>query len=179
MSVDEASKWIDAHQLLVVSVLIPLVSALAAAASSWYSTRRALRVERTKMAFEGTLKITDYRQAWINSLRDEMAEFQSHGILPGNDPTKDREFYRCGTKIELLMNPSDPDYQKLQALMYGFLSAANGDTFDKYGHNAQFVIVCQGILKREWERLKADIRETGAQAGVQQSLPADVGLNPK
>jgi len=174
MSVDDASKWIDAHQLLVVSVLIPLVSAIVASAASWYSTHRALRTERAKMVFEGELKIAEFRQAWINSLRDEMAEFQSYGILPGHDPTKEREFYKLGTKIELLMNPSDPDYPTLQSLMYSFLSAANGDILDKYGHNAQFVTTCQAILKREWDRLKSDIARASGVAGAQPSLPADV-----
>lgn len=167
MTVDDASNWIDAHQLLVVSVLIPLVSAVVAAASSWYSTRRALSTERTKMVFEGTLRVAEFRQAWINDLRDEMAEFQSHGVLPGHDPTTDRSFYKLGTKIELLMNPRDPDYSQLQSLMYGFLSAANGDTFAKYGHNEQFVSVCQRILKREWERLKADIGKASGEGDTQ------------
>lgn len=131
---------------------------MVAAASSWYSTRRALKTERTKMAFEGNLKIAEFRQGWINSLRDEMAEFQSHGILPGHDPTKEREFYKLGTKIELLMNPNDPDYQELQSQMYSFLSAANGDAIDKFSNNAAYISLCQRILKREWDRLKSDIR---------------------
>jgi hypothetical protein len=125
------------------------------------------------MVFEGTMKIAEFRQTWINNLRDEMAEFQSHGVLPGHDPTKERDFYRLGTKIELLMNPRDPDYGKLQSLMYGFLSTANGDASDKYGHNAQFVTVCQGILKREWDRLKRDIAKASAAEGAQPTLQAD------
>lgn len=157
MTVDGISQWIDAHQLLVVSVLIPLVSAVVAVASSWYSTRRVLKAERTKLAFQGDLKIAEFRQAWINSLRDEMSEFQSYGILPGHDPTKERAFYKLGTKIELLMNPGDTDYKELQALMYSFLSVANGDKIDKYSKNAEFIEVCQRILKREWDRLKSDI----------------------
>lgn len=87
-----------------------------------------------------------------------MSAFQSYGVLPGSDPTKNREFYRLGTKIELLMNPNDPDYQQLSKLMYQFLMASEGDTFAKYGKNAEFVDLCQKILKREWERLKADLQ---------------------
>lgn len=157
MSVDDISQWLNSHQLLVVSILIPLVSASVAASSSWYSTRRALKVERTKMAFDGILKVAEFRQNWINSLRDEMAEFQSHGVYPGADPTKERMFYRCGTKIELLMNPNDPDFNELQSQMYGFLKATDGSTIDKYSRNAEFVSLCQRILKREWDRLKSDL----------------------
>lgn len=91
-----------------------------------------------------------------------MSDFQSHGVLPGNDPTKDREFYRLGTKIELLMNPNDPDYPDLSNLMYRFLMASDGEAIAKYGNNAEFVDVCQKILKREWERLKADLENKTA-----------------
>lgn len=86
-----------------------------------------------------------------------MSDFQSHGVLPGNDPTKDREFYRLGTKIELLMNPEDPDYQDLSRMMYRFLIDSESEDSAKYGNNAEFVEICQKILKREWERLKADL----------------------
>lgn len=157
MTIEQISEWLNAHKLLVISVAIPLLSAAVAAASSWYSTRKALKTERLKMGFEGILKIADFRQSWINNLRDEMAEFQSYGVQPGTDPTKERMFYKLGTKIELLMNPSDPDYPALQAQMYKFLSVADGDTVNKYSQNAEFIELCQRILKREWDRLKSDI----------------------
>jgi len=164
LDIEELSAWIDAHQLLVVSVLIPLVSAAAAAASSRYSTHRALRTEHKKIKLEGTLKLAEFRQNWINSLRDAMAEFHSYGTLPDSDPTKEREFYRLGTKIELFMNPKDPDYPALQNLMYSFMDTADGDISDKYGNNAAYVSLCQKILKREWDRLRADIEKAAHEA---------------
>ena len=114
---------------------------------------------KINMNFDGVLKISEFRQAWINSLRDEMAEFQSYGVLPGSDPSKERAFYKLGTKIELLMNPDDPDYENLQKLMYDFLIAADANTIDKYSLNSEFITLCQKILKREWDRLKADIKK--------------------
>jgi hypothetical protein len=156
-SFEEISAWLTSNQLLVFSLLVPIGSAGVAWLSAWYSTRRALRTEHSKLDFQGTLKISEFRQNWINELRDSISDFQSHGMLPGNDPTKDREFYRLGTKIELLMNPDDQDYQQLQVLMYDVLIAADGNTRSKYGNNAELIKVSQSILKREWERLKADL----------------------
>lgn len=60
------------------------------------------------------------------------------------------------------MNPNDPDYRDLSELMYRFLMASDGKTVAKYGNNAEFVDVCQRILKREWERLKADLENKTA-----------------
>ena len=101
------------------------------------------------------LKVAEMRQAWINNLREAMASFQSYGVTPDLDHTGHREFYEHGTKIELLMNPKDPDYHELQGCLYSFLSA---DTpADKFSANPLYVAVCQRILKREWEVLKREI----------------------
>ena len=162
MNIEEISAWLDANQLLVFSIVLPFVSATVATLSSRYATRRTLLLDRAKVGFQSTLKISEFRQQWINDLRDAMSEFQSYGILPGSDPRMNRDFYRMGTRIELLMNPNDPDYPALVDLMYNFLEAADGDTIDKYRQNQDFVNLCQSILKREWERLKFDLQDDAA-----------------
>ena len=69
------------------------------------------------------LKIAEMRQAWINTLRDAMSKFQSYGVTPSLNHAAEREFYEHGTRIELLMNPNDPDYQVLHDCLYRLLSA--------------------------------------------------------
>lgn len=158
MSIEQISAWVNSHQLLVISVAVPIFSALVATAASWYATRKTLKANKHRMNFEGVMKIAEFRQAWINNLRDEMAEFQSYGVHPESNPAQERIFYKLGTKIELLMNPNDPDYPELQQQMYAFLSVSDGDTVDKYSQNPKFIELCQRILKREWDRLKRDIQ---------------------
>ena len=84
-----------------------------------------------------------------------MAVFQSWGMTPGLKQGDQREFYEHGTRIELLMNPGDADYETLQALMYQLLVAS--DVNQKYSINADFVALRQRILKREWELAKREI----------------------
>ncbi len=88
-----------------------------------------------------------------------MSEFQSFGVTPGLNPGRSREFYGLGTKIELLMNPADQDYDKLKNCLYEFLKSSEGSIYDKYGSNPQYVDVCQRILKREWDRLKEELND--------------------
>jgi len=76
-------------------------------------------------------------------------------MTPGLNHAERREFYEHGTRIELLMNPQDPDYQKLSELLNRLLEAESKET--KYAVNAEFVEVCQRILKREWEVTKCEI----------------------
>lgn len=110
-----------------------------------------------------SLKIADMRQAWINNLRDEMAVFQSYIGMPNMSDVERQSWHKAGTKIELLMNPADPDFEDLKASMYAFL-----EKMDRKGNEAasdKFVAVCQRILKREWELLKNEVRRSGG--GVQ------------
>ena len=67
-----------------------------------------------------------------------------------------REFYESGTRIELLMNPKDPDYTELNEAMYEFLGVE--DRIEKYLANPRYIEICQRILKREWEVLKTEVQ---------------------
>jgi hypothetical protein len=107
------------------------------------------------------MKLSDFRQAWINGLRDCLAELQSIGMTPDQEAKRNQRFYELGTKIELMMNNKDEDYEPLQKIMYRLLSATNQE--EKYGCNAEFVEVCQRILKREWKVLKVALRAAAQQ----------------
>jgi len=102
-------------------------------------------------------KMAEMRQAWINNLRDAMSTFQSYAVTPNLDQTKTREFYEAGTKIELFMNPEDPDFAELQSKMYAYLDAR--DIVEKFQANPLFIEVCQKILRREWLVLKSELAQ--------------------
>ena len=86
-----------------------------------------------------------------------MSKFQSYGVTPSLNHAAEREFYEHGTRIELLMNPNDPDYQVLHDCLYRLLSAETA--IEKFAANPQYVAVCQSILKREWDTLKREIAD--------------------
>lgn len=142
----------------VATVFAGVLSCIAVIASAWISSKIAnknISVSRKQIKLNHELKLAEFRQAWINSLRDTMAEFHSIGTHPNTDQTSEKDFYKLGTKIELLMNPSDPDYQELHGLMYKYLNAKT--LADKFSLNPQFINLSQRILKREWDRLKSDL----------------------
>jgi len=96
------------------------------------------------------------RATWINTLRDDLAAFQAIGVRPGSDPKQNLDFFRLGTKIELLMNPADVDFIALHDSMYAFYYAKSD--IEKESCNPAFIEVCQRILKREWEVLKKELK---------------------
>jgi len=125
------------------------------------SSRNALTGIRLQMTLQAEIKLSDFRQAWINILRDCLAELQSIGMTPGKEAQKEQRFYELGTKVELLINNKDEDYEPLQKIMYRLLFSETIE--DKYRCNAEFVEVGQRILKREWEVLKVSLRAAAVQ----------------
>ena len=134
---------------------VPLIAALIAFGGVTLTIVLQWRNFTKQLRSAHALKVAEMRQAWINSLRDAMSKFQSYGVTPGIAHISEREFYEYGTRIELLMNPKDPDYQKLHDCLYKFLSA--DDVLNKFSANPDFINVCQRILKREWDTLKREI----------------------
>lgn len=88
-----------------------------------------------------------------------MSTFQSYGVAPTIEHHLQREFYECGTKIELFMNPSDPDFEELHRSMEIFLDARSQQ--EKYDANHNYIAVCQRVLKREWQVLKDEVYAAG------------------
>lgn len=133
---------------------IPLVVAVVAlfgvALTSWFQQRNVARqIKATNL-----ISLAEMRQNWLNSLRDNMAKFQSYGITPTLDHQNICEFYESRTKIELLMNPNGIDFEELHNCLYEFLGAQSIE--EKYAANPQYINVCQRIIKREWEMLKLE-----------------------
>lgn len=116
---EEISKGFSENPSILV-LAVPLISGFVGWLTAYYTTRRVRRSEKERIQFERLMKISEFRQLWINSLRDCMAEFQSYGVTPEMNPAYERKFYALGTKIELLMNPKDEDYGALQDLLYDF-----------------------------------------------------------
>ena len=150
--------WFAKNPSLLI-LFVPTLSGIVGWVTAYYTSLRVRRSERERIQFERLMKISEFRQLWINSLRDCMSEFQSFGVTPGLNPGRLREFYALGTKIELMMNPGDQDYNALQDCLYEFLKSSEGSTDDKYRSNSEYVAVCQRILKREWDRLKEELND--------------------
>ncbi|MGV6839495.1 MAG: hypothetical protein ACWA40_04805 [Planktomarina sp.] len=142
---------LDADLALIIGVSVSAIFSVLATVFAFLANRAAAKAQAAG-------QIAQFRQQWINELRDDLAEFHSIGVTPEHTPDTDMEFYRIGTRIELMMNPDDEDYKELQEIMYGYLKTARSSTLEKYANNPRLVDISQRILKREWERLKNDVR---------------------
>ena len=108
------------------------------------------------------------RQAWINSLRDQIAEFisvlavmHSANWTSRTDKDYDDEFKRIlllSFKVQLMLNPEEEDHKKLSDLLIAAqttLSSAEGNNSTEGAKiTCDIVPLAQSILKREWVRVK-------------------------
>jgi len=113
------------------------------------------------------------RQAWINRLRDCIAEFQAAASMLAMhsnmalELTTEREDYIRSTvtrlahlryQIELLINPEEDDHKELRDLVVKIMKIAwaeDRDSLKEFAHvQRDLVAISQQVFKREWETVK-------------------------
>lgn len=114
----------------------------------------AERNAKAQIEIAAALKLADFRQAWINELRDCISKLQTKSLnVPTLDQPRDEsEIERLAYKIRLLMNPDDPNYAALNGYIDSLIKAGDYPTVNKV------TSLAQEILKTEWEVLKRDLK---------------------
>lgn len=146
------NSWIDDHLALVVSVGVPILTVLVTVLVSVLSIKANIKAQSRQRKLDHQLKLADFRQAWINDMRTDLALYSAltwSGSLNQSDEAK-KEQVMAQARILMRMNPNDPDYVAMER------SLLNPIANEKVDRKALFQIG-QPILKREWERLKSDL----------------------
>jgi hypothetical protein len=158
---EELNSWLIAHQTLVTLVATPVLSALVGGAAAWYSGQKVILSARTERIHQSAIEIARYRQAWIDALRDDLAEFSGITAVAfsGQPPIEKAERTAVlSMRIRMRMNRSDPEYHGLVETLFGENERYFLGKNESALQYAPIVDLSQDILKREWERLKCDLR---------------------
>lgn len=146
------SSSILAATALIAVVVGPLVTI--------YVARKQFRAE----------VLSHNRQGWINAVREHIAKIITliehihrwHEQEDG-DPNalnlKHEELSLLEERLALLLNPAEADHSELLELVsLGIAAVSAGESVGSYqeirGHERTIRTKTQGILKREWERVK-------------------------
>ncbi|HEV2265463.1 MAG TPA: hypothetical protein VGR79_13150 [Stellaceae bacterium] len=147
----------------VLSLAVALLAVFVGPLISWYIAKRQIE---SSLAVANKQIVAPMRQAWINNLRDILAELTSsalHYYVAGFEDRTDAE-YRTLTllehKIQLMLNPQEKDHKQLEALIKKMILAIgagrDGDRPFNECHPA-VIDLSRKILKREWDRVKNGI----------------------
>jgi hypothetical protein len=163
------------------NIALPILSLLVAALAvffgpiiSWLIAKRNTSSSEKNVSLQtgASLRIANkqivapMRQAWINSLRDLIAELSgkcAHYWAAGFEERRDEEYERITVleyKLALFINAKEEDHKKLLdkvRLMVAFLE--QGKEADEKFWQAHKVVIelSQQILKKEWNRVKEEI----------------------
>ena len=160
-----------------ISVLSLLVAALAVFVGpiiTWLVTKQQLRsaavlsATQVRASLDAANKqiVAPMRQAWINNLRDMLAELLAnslHYYLLSFEIRTEEEYQRIGLleeRVKLMLNPSEDDHIRLQKLVRKLVGGINpspksDDEFIKT--HQELTELSRTILKREWDRVKDPI----------------------
>jgi hypothetical protein len=157
------SEWVAAGAAVLAAVIGPLVSLLILRKQNASAERVA------RMQISASL-VSASRQAWIEKLRDTIAEFQAallnlgfqggHSVSRGLDEAERVErAVLLRARIALLINPNEPDHKRLLELVDRCLDltyASGPEPRRELAAVSQIELtgLAQVILKREWVRVK-------------------------
>jgi hypothetical protein len=150
----------------VIPILSLVVAALAVFVGPFISSRIARKQVMSSLEVANKQITAPMRQAWINSLRDLLAELSSsalHYYVSGFEDRRDQEYQRLSHlehKVQLMLNPKEEDHKKLEQLIHQMIASIErgkeGDNDFAATHPAVMELSRQ-VLKREWNRVKAPI----------------------
>jgi hypothetical protein len=152
---------------MAIPILSLVVALLAVFVGPLISLRVARRQVLSSLEVANKQVIAPMRQAWINSLRDLLAEFAStalHYFVAGYEDRTDAEYLRLTLlehKIQLMLNAKEDDHRKIEGLMREMLNAIESGPEGKddfqVSHPA-LMGLSKEVLKREWDRVKDPIK---------------------
>lgn len=152
---------------LVVAALAvffgPFVSWWIARAQIRAASRQATEQIGATLLVASKQIIAPMRQAWINSLRDLLAELLSslmHYYLAGYEDRSDREYQQLQMlehRLQLMLNPKEEDHVRLESTIRDMvltLQSEPGFSPEFMEHHFEATRRARIVLKREWDRVK-------------------------
>jgi hypothetical protein len=105
-------------------------------------------------------KVSEFRQLWINALRDDSALLISHTLIVHAAGENIHESYlqlhQTTARIRLRLNPDEPRTEKIISAMNNMRDANHAETeFSVMNQRVdEFTKAVQEVLRREWRRVK-------------------------
>jgi hypothetical protein len=159
----------------ILSLLVASLAVFVGPFVSWFIARRqvvsSLEVANKQLA--SSLEVANkqilapMRQAWINNLRDLLAELASsslHYFVAGFEGRTETEYQRLALlehKIAMMLNATEEDHKRLEELIRKMISSLEhgreGEADFPNVHRTVMDLSRQ-ILKSEWNRIRDKIQ---------------------
>jgi len=144
--------WLAKYLTLIASVGIPLLTLYVTSRIASAATAASNEAAKKQRELTYKLKMADFRQAWINDMREDLALYTaltwSSDLNKGAESEKARVI--ANARILMRMNTKDQNYEVVQKSLLDPVASK------EKGSRALYQ-VGQDILKAEWTRVKDDL----------------------
>ena len=125
------------------------------------ANRAADRREQFSQRMQALIKVSEFRQIWINRMRDDIAALTSQLIMKKTDVDEECVFKM--QRIFLSLNPNEENTRLLRKLVADVPEIMEEDDVDKWNkHVIRMRDLSTVILKDEWKRLKTDLENANS-----------------
>jgi hypothetical protein len=158
---------VDAPTLSTIAAFAATAVAATLAAVQFYVGRKqadaaltSARAALMNAQSAGRHTVAEFRQKWIDKVIETLCEY--HSIVMARDAERthsaeeSRALSASRTKLEILLNPEEADTVALLAKMDAVLSGTSAPARGKAA--SEMLSVARRLLKREWVRIKEELR---------------------
>ena len=161
--------WISNHRDLLTLLFVPLLTWFVTSFSGRISASRANEerhlereiakaTRRLERELSRKLKLAEFRQSWINGLREEIAILTSLTVNPvGRSREEDNQINLSKAKIIMRLNTNESKARELISAMEAAMQHSKQEDLGQY--QTALVSAGQDLLKHEWDRLKDELAD--------------------
>ena len=160
-----ANEWLNGHLQLVTIVGIPILTLCVTSFVNRSAEKRSAQERRIERNLAKEMKLADFRQKWIDALRNDMAEFIAMTLEDAEKRAHEHYINQnmIFARINLRLNPNDPNYNSLLKCLGNLVEAKDKSDDETKDLASRATILCQEMLKIEWDRLKSDLQQIEGQ----------------
>lgn len=137
---------------------IALLASILSLVSSLVTAGINKRNAGVQMRIAQQVKHADFRQAWINSLRDALIDFQRQAVISPSDSSATSDLMGARSRILLMLNRFDENYNSLESIMFNIVENVEmNDRRSYFGKGSEFISLSQAVLKKEWDATKFEL----------------------
>jgi len=155
-----SNAWVVNHKELLTVVAVPILVGLVTHLLNKSAERRAEKERQMERSLARELKLSEFRQAWIDELRRDLSELSA--MLPSGKSDHEVTANAKIASILLRMNPSEGPSQKVFEDLMALKTECEKKTKSVEVIDDKYLALLNSsnkLLKEEWDRLKADLRE--------------------
>lgn len=144
-------------KFLIISIFVPLLTFLVTHKAATSSEKRARDDRKMQLELSRRLKLADFRQAWINDVRADLADIISNcANLNTSDVAASYATNGRIASILMRMNPSEEKAQRIVNLLNGLQSLESSERDVRL---LDLTNAANDFLRTEWARLKIELEQ--------------------